>query len=54
MKQKVKNYAGLLSRFLALTIDFLIFCVIFFPMTRIVKGVWIMSPVTISGTEDCL
>ena len=43
MNQKVKKYAGLLSRFLALMIDFFIFCAIFFPITRIVKGVWVMS-----------
>ncbi len=43
MNQKVKKYAGLLDRFLALIIDFFIFCAIFFPITRIVKGVWIMS-----------
>ena len=43
MRQKVKKYAGLSSRFLALVIDFLIFCAVFFPATRIVKGVWIMS-----------
>jgi uncharacterized RDD family membrane protein YckC len=43
MNQKVKKYAGLWSRFLALMIDFFIFCAIFFPVTRIVKGVWVMS-----------
>jgi len=31
------------KRFAALLIDFLLFCALFFPITRIVKGVWIMS-----------
>lgn len=38
------HYAGLKLRFGALVIDFVIFCLVFFPITRIVKGVWIMSP----------
>jgi uncharacterized RDD family membrane protein YckC len=38
------QYAGLWARFLALVVDFLVFCAFFFPITRIVKGVWIMSP----------
>ena len=38
------RYAGLLIRFGALLLDFLLFCALFFPITRIVKGVWIMSP----------
>jgi len=38
------RYAGLKIRFGALVIDFIIFCMVFFPITRIVKGVWIMSP----------
>ena len=37
------HYAGLGVRFGALVIDALLFCAIFFPVTRIVKGVWIMS-----------
>ena len=37
-------YARLLERFLALLIDALAFCTLFFPITRIVKGVWIMAP----------
>ena len=35
--------AGLGVRFGALVIDALLFCAVFFPVTRIVKGVWIMS-----------
>jgi uncharacterized RDD family membrane protein YckC len=37
-------YAGLWERFLALLLDALLFCACFFPITRIVKGVWLMSP----------
>ena len=39
-----KRYAGLWERFLALMVDFLVFCAFFFPITRIVKGVWLMAP----------
>ena len=38
------KYAGLGRRFLALLIDWLLFCAVFFPVTRIVKGVWLMMP----------
>ncbi|MCX6831921.1 MAG: RDD family protein [candidate division Zixibacteria bacterium] len=38
------SYAGLGSRFLALLIDGLLLAAIFFPTTRIAKGVWIMAP----------
>ena len=38
------EYAGLRERFLALLVDALLFCACFFPITRIVKGVWLMSP----------
>lgn len=38
------HYAGLWPRFLALVADGLLFCACFFPITRAVKGVWIMSP----------
>ena len=43
MRTKIR-YAGLWERFLALLVDFLFFCAIFFPVTRIVKGVWLMTP----------
>jgi uncharacterized RDD family membrane protein YckC len=43
MKDEIR-YGGLWDRFLALVIDFLVFCAFFFPITRIVKGVWIMAP----------
>jgi uncharacterized RDD family membrane protein YckC len=38
------EYAGLRERFLALLVDALLFCACFFPIARIVKGVWLMSP----------
>lgn len=37
------QYAGLGSRFAALIIDLIVFCLVFFPVTRVVKGVWLMS-----------
>jgi uncharacterized RDD family membrane protein YckC len=37
-------YAGLGSRFLALLVDGLVLSAIFFPTTRVIKGVWIMVP----------
>jgi uncharacterized RDD family membrane protein YckC len=44
MEMKKLIYAGLGSRFLALLIDGLLLSAIFFPTTRIAKGVWIMAP----------
>ena len=38
------NYAGLAVRFFALALDFLLLSTFFFPATRIIKGVWLMSP----------
>ena len=38
-----KKHAGLGRRFAALVIDFVALSLIFFPVTRAVKGVWIMS-----------
>lgn len=37
------RYAGLAVRFSALAVDFLLFCAVFFPVTRLVKGVWLMG-----------
>jgi len=37
------TYAGIWRRFWALVIDGLLFCAIFFPITRVVKGIWLMS-----------
>jgi len=37
------HYAGLGIRFGALAIDLLLFCALFFPVTRLVKGVWLIS-----------
>jgi uncharacterized RDD family membrane protein YckC len=38
-----RSYAGIWRRFWALAIDVLLFCAVFFPVTRVVKGVWLMS-----------
>ena len=38
------RYASLGRRLAALVTDFMILSFVFFPVTRIVKGVWIMSP----------
>ncbi len=37
------HYANLGRRFVALFIDFVILSAVFFPVTRIVKGTWVMS-----------
>jgi len=37
------HFAGLWPRFLALFIDFLLFCAVFFPVTRLIKGSWLLS-----------
>lgn len=37
-------YAGLGRRFVALAVDFALFCTIFFPVTKATKGVWMMTP----------
>ena len=36
------RFAGLWVRLLALLVDLLVFCAVFFPLTRLIKGVWIM------------
>lgn len=38
------RYAGLAIRFWALVIDFIFLSLIFFPITQLIKGVWIMTP----------
>lgn len=38
------RYAGVLVRGCALGVDLALFCAVFFPVTRIVKGVWLMQP----------
>jgi hypothetical protein len=38
------QFAGLWPRFLGLLVDLALFCAVFFPVTRLVKGVWLMSP----------
>lgn len=37
------RYAGLVSRLLAVVVDFVLFSAAFFPITRLVKGVWLMT-----------
>lgn len=37
------RFAGLWPRFLALLVDLLVFCLVFFPTTRLIKGVWVLS-----------
>jgi uncharacterized RDD family membrane protein YckC len=43
MEHQEKRYAGIGLRFGALVIDGMLFCAVFFPITRLVKGVWIMG-----------
>lgn len=47
MKRNVAHenyrYAGLWHRFLALFLDFVFLSCLFFPITRIIKGTWIMG-----------
>ena len=38
------HYAGVWIRFAALLLDFLLLSAVFFPVTRWVKGVWLMMP----------
>jgi uncharacterized RDD family membrane protein YckC len=38
------RYAGVWIRFAALVLDFLVLSAVFFPVTRWVKGVWLMMP----------
>jgi len=43
VKHRRPQYAGLGRRFGALVIDVLLFCAVFFPVTKLVKGVWLMQ-----------
>jgi uncharacterized RDD family membrane protein YckC len=38
------RYAGVWIRFLAIVLDVLILSAVFFPVTRMVKGTWLMTP----------
>ena len=42
MQGKIR-YANLWPRFLALLLDLLLFCLFFFPATRLIKGTWLLS-----------
>jgi len=37
------RFAGLWPRVLALAVDILVFCAVFFPVTRLVRGTWLMG-----------
>jgi uncharacterized RDD family membrane protein YckC len=41
--QENTRFAGLWLRFLALLGDLLLFCAVFFPINRLIKGVWVMN-----------
>jgi uncharacterized RDD family membrane protein YckC len=43
MDSSAPRYAGLWIRGAALVLDWLVFCAVFFPITRAVKGVWLMG-----------
>lgn len=38
------DYASLSKRIFAQIIDYMVFCIIFFPVTYLVKGTWLMTP----------
>ncbi len=38
------RFASWPVRGMALIVDYAVFCLVFFPVTRLVKGVWLMSP----------
>ncbi|HEY8349620.1 MAG TPA: RDD family protein [Clostridiales bacterium] len=38
------KYAGIIRRGVAIVLDFIFFCIVFFPITYMVKGVWLMQP----------
>ena len=44
--------AGLLPRALALLVDLLAFCAVFFPATRLLKGVWLMRATDHRWNQD--
>ena len=46
------RFAGLLPRALALLVDLLVFCAVFFPVTRLLKGVWLMSATDHRWNQD--
>ena len=39
-----RRFTGLWPRFIAQLVDLALFCAISFPVTRLVKGVWLMNP----------
>jgi len=51
MRDQIR-FAGLLPRALALLADLLVFCAVFFPVTRLLKGVWLMSATDHRWNQD--
>ncbi len=43
MSDTVPHFATLGQRFLALVVDWILFCAVFFPVTKVVKGTWLMT-----------
>ncbi len=43
METDEQVFAGLRDRFFALLIDLAVFCIVFFPITKMAKGVWLMA-----------
>ena len=48
-----RRFAGLWPRFLAQLVDLALFCAVFFPVTRLVKGVWLMNPADHRWNRGC-
>ncbi len=44
LKLQHMKYAPLSYRILAQFIDYLVFCLVFFPATYLFKGTWLMTP----------
>jgi uncharacterized RDD family membrane protein YckC len=42
--ESIRRWAGVPSRLLAVVLDLVILSAVFFPVTRMVKGTWIMAP----------
>lgn len=43
MEKSEQVFASLRDRFFALLIDLAVFCIVFFPITKMAKGVWLMA-----------
>jgi uncharacterized RDD family membrane protein YckC len=40
---RAPRFAGLWPRFVALLVDLLVFCAVFFPVTRLIRGAWLLG-----------